>query len=197
MKHLIGAVALVALSVAPLARAADESKPNLVTVYGMSAMVGGGISQFMDATANSDVPIGGAWTGRLTFGTRSYVGAEIAYLGTAQAISALGVGDRAFLLSHGVEAALRLNAATGAFQPYLTAGIGWRNYSVQNTLYNTSDVANVDNTMEIPVGVGLAYRYAGFVADLRVDVRPSFYQQLIGTTNLSNWSAGAKVGWEF
>jgi hypothetical protein len=195
MKHLIGSAALVALMFAPLARADD--KPTLVTPFGMSAMVGGGVAQFIDSTANTNAPLGGEWTGRVTFGTRSFIGAEVAYLGTAQAIDALGVEDKAFLLSHGLEASLRLNATTGALQPYLTAGLGWRNYSVQNTLYNTSDIASSDNVMEIPVGVGLAYRYAGFVADLRLDVRPTFYEQLIGSTSLSNWGVGAKLGWEF
>lgn len=197
MKHLIGSAALVALMVAPLAGAADDTKPTLLTPIGMSAMIGGGVSQFLDSTANANAPIGGQWTARMTFGTRSYLGAEIAYLGSAQAISALGVQDKAYLLSHGLEGALRLNASTGAFQPYLTAGLGWRNYSVQNTLYNTSDIANSDNALELPVGIGLAYRFKGFVVDARADVRPSFYQALIGPTSLTNWSAGAKVGWEF
>jgi hypothetical protein len=197
MKHVIGSAALVALLVAPLARAADDSKPPLLVPIGMSAMVGGGISQFIDPTANSNATLGGNWTARVTLGTRSFLGAEVAYLGTAQAINALGVDDHAYLLSTGLEGALRLNALTGAWQPYLTAGLGWRYFSVQNTLVNTSDVANTDNVLEMPLAVGLAYRNSGLIVDARADVRPSFYQHLMGATSLASWSVGAKVGFEF
>lgn len=194
MKHLIGSVALVALLAAPLAGAEDKTP---ILPSGMSAMVGGGISQFIDPAANANAQLGGNWTARFTYGTRSYLGAELAYLGSSQAINALGVSDHAFLLSNGVEAAIRLNATTTALQPYVTAGLGWRIFSVQNTLVNTSDILDSDNILEVPFAVGLAYRYQGLVVDARADVRPTFYQQLMGRTTLANWSVGAKVGWEF
>lgn len=196
MKHLIGSVAVVALLAAPAARADDSQIEHLLPI-GMSAMVGGGISQFIDSNANSHAPLGGNWTARFTIGTRSYVGAEIAYLGSSQAINALGLDDRAFLLSNGLEGAVRLNAFTGSLQPYATAGLGWRYFSVQNTRVNTSSIANADSILEVPLAVGLAYRYAGFVVDARADLRPTFYQELMGATSLTNWSVGAKVGWEF
>lgn len=194
-------LAAVVVALAPAAALADYpslyNRPDLQAPMGISAAVGGGFIQFMDAGANAAAPGGGSWTARLQLGTRVHVGWEVAYLGSAQAIEALGVDDRAFLLSHGLEGALRLNALTGDWQPYFSAGLGWRRYSIQNTLRNTSSLSSADDTTELPLGVGLAYRYRGLVADLRCELRPVLQGNLLPGINTNTWGVGARLGFEF
>jgi hypothetical protein len=169
----------------------------LLSPIGMSAMIGGGVIQFVDAGANEMAPLGGSWTARFVFGTRTNLAGELAYLGSAQPIDALGVDDKAYLLSNGLEAAFRLNALTGAWQPYATVGVAWRRFDIQNTERNTSSLASTDNVTELPIGAGLAYRNSGFVADVRVELRPNLNTALIADTNLTSWQAGARLGFEF
>ena len=175
----------------------DRNEPRLLTPYGMSAEIGGGVLGFTSSKATDVTQVGGSWTARLVIGTRSHVGVEAAYIGSAQGMNTLGLSDSAYLMSQGAEGALRLNALTGAWQPYAVAGAAWRHYSIQNSSFNTSDVKSSDDVAEVPVGLGVAYRYRGVVADLRVQLRPSFNSSLIGDTNLTTWNAGAKIGWEF
>jgi hypothetical protein len=176
--------------------AADDLRPPLLVPVGLSASVGGGIVQFVDGRANALAPIGGSWTARLTFGTQSPVGAEIAYLGSAQSVSALGLDDHAFLLGTGVEGLVRLNGSSGPWQPFLTAGIGWRHYNLHNTLTNTSTVSSSDNMLEVPVAMGVAYRFQTLVIDGRAELRPAFLGKLITGASLMTWQFGARLGWE-
>lgn len=199
--RILQALMIGALAMGGAAAYADEpsheNQPKLLSEYGMAAEVGGGVLGFTASKATDVTKIGGSWTAKLMIGTRTHFGVEAGYIGSAQGISALGVQDSAYLMSHGAEAALRFNALTGDLQPYAVAGGAWRHYSLQNTSYNTSDVKNSDDVAEVPVGVGLAYRYRGVIADVRVQLRPAFDSTLIGNTNLTNWNAGAKLGWEF
>lgn len=176
-------------------RGRDE--PKLASKIGMSAEIGGGVVGFMTPAANAVTQTGGSWTARLAIGTRSHIGAEAAYVASAQGMDTLGVADRAYLMSNGAEGNLRLNALTGALQPYATVGVAWRRYSVMNSSFNTSDVRDTADVGEIPVGLGLAYRYRGFVGDLRLSLRNSFRSALISNATLSAWDAGARIGWEF
>ena len=130
-------------------------------------------------------------------GTRSHIGAEAAYTGTAQNLDTLGVSDRATLMSNGLEAMARLNVLTGAWQPYAIAGYSWRHYRVANSAVNTSSVAESDNVSAIPVGVGLAWPFSHLVTDLRVTFQGAFGRELIPNANLSTVAANAKVGFEF
>lgn len=174
---------------------ADDATP--LTKIGMDAMVGGGVTSFINTAATDVTRPGGIWTARLILGTRSHFGAEAAYLGTAQALDAIGVDQSAYLLSNGLEGSFRINALTGALQPYAVAGLAWRHYTVQNTKVNTSSVKDVDDVAEIPVGLGIAYRYAGLVADARASMNTALNSSLMGSTNLTNIHLSVKVGFEF
>jgi hypothetical protein len=59
---------------------------------------------------------------------------------------------------------------------------------------------NSDNTVTVPLGVGFAIGYKGFMGDLRYTIRPTYQQTIIanqGGTGLTNWDAGAMIGYEF
>ncbi len=190
-------VAGIGLAAGRAALAQDESKPTLVVPAGMAAFIGGGGTGFAYSGAMDAAHPGGEWEGRFVIGTRSNIAGEIAYLGSAQGMKALGVENTAYLMSNGLEGNLRLNFLTGIIQPYVSAGLGYRHYSMQGTSFNTSSVASSDNVGEIPLAVGLAFRYKGFVAELRGAYNASFVSALIPNTPLSTWNADARVGWEF
>ncbi len=176
----------------------DQRKRALVTKgVGLQVEVGGGVQQFLGRTASSITDPAGAWTARLVVGTRSHIAGEAAYIGSAQALDALGVSDKARLTSNGVEGLLRLNVLRGAFQPYAAAGYTFRRYNISNSAVNTSSVADAANVNEIPVAAGLAYRFRPLVTDLRFTLRNAFGTPLLPNANLSTYTVDAKVGFEF
>ena len=140
---------LVAAAMAPTNARADElghiddpNRPFLMSTYGVAGEIGGGVTRFIDTKATDPTGTGGDWTARLIFGTRTHVGGELAYVGAALPMNTLGVDDNAILMSNGVQANLRLNLFTGAWQPYAAAGLGWRHYNVVNTANNNSEVGS-------------------------------------------------------
>lgn len=192
------AVSLVALGARAEEPKKKDSRPNLlIKGLGMEAEVGGGVQRFIDSGATSVMNTGGAWTARLIVGTRTHIAGEAAYVGTAQTMNALGLSDNAVLLSNGVEGAVRINVLTGDWQPYALAGYTWRRYTITNSAVNTSSVADAANVSEIPVAMGLAYRFKGLVADVRFGLHNAFSSSLLPQTNLSSFSVNGKVGFEF
>lgn len=199
-RNLMRAVAVMAaLGSAAFAQAPQgrSDSPHLLTPVGMSAMVGGGTFNYVENNANAATQMGGSWTARLQVGTRSMLGGEVGYVGTAQPINALGLDGGAMLLGNGVEGAVRVNLLSGAVQPYALVGVAWKYLSIQNAAYNTSSILDNDHLFEIPAAVGVAYRYSRFVADLRLGYRAALQTQLIPRGNLSAWDAGLRVGVEF
>lgn len=192
-------MALAALAlVLPGVGETAEKKPKLIFPAGMSAEIGGGIRTFMNNEAIDTSPLGAMWTARFIYGTRSYFGVEGAYEGSYQAVAnGLGVDNSAVLLSNAGEGLLRGNLFTGAWQPYLVVGFGYRRYSLQNEGVNTSSIKGSDDVPEIPVGIGLAYRTGGLVIDLRGMYRTALDQELIPEVNLNTLNVGLKVGFEF
>jgi hypothetical protein len=145
--------------------------------YGITAETGGGVGGFTDSHLSGAAA--GTWTARLTFGSRSHLGGEVAYTGSAQRLS------DAWLVGNGVETAMRWNVLTGIWQPYLFGGLGWTHFAPRS-----GDVA------QLPIGFGLAWRYGGFVADTRFTCRLAAPSPVIAGENLTTWELGARVGFE-
>jgi len=213
MKKIIWCAACAASLLSAVAFAQDQSYPQgqspsgyrgaptreavATKGVGMEIQLGGGIQTFTGKVANSFTEPAGDWQARLIVGTRSFLAGEAAYIGTAQGLDVLGVDQKASLMSNGLEAALRLNLLRGPLQPYAIAGYTWRHYHVANTEVNTSSVAPSANVNEIPVGVGMAYRFRPLTADLRATLHNAFNNDLIPGTNLSSFGVDAKLGFEF
>src|SRR5215831_7977102 len=100
--------ALGLLSVAQTARAQEKGGAKLLTPYGESLSVGGGVVNFVGDTARNVTDVGGYWDVRLAFGTRTPIGIEAAYIGAAQNVTAVGMTN-AFLVRNGMEANARIN----------------------------------------------------------------------------------------
>jgi hypothetical protein len=128
--------------------------------------VGGGVDDFANGAQRRATDIGGDWNARLTIGTRSFIAAEISYIGSAQTAH-LGplTGDKT-LYGNGAQGALRLNLSGGMLpvQPFIFGGGAWRHYSTTGNNSISSDV------WEVPAGAGIA----GYVADLMIDVRGEY-----------------------
>lgn len=178
-----------------------EEKPEPV---GVSLTVGGGVFGFTDQAMRDTTASGGMWDVRAAIGTHSPIAVEAAYIGTAQNINSVGLDDGAMLLGTGVEGIARVNLAPNqVVNPYFFGGAAWKRIDLTNTDTNTSDVQEVDNLIEIPVGVGLGYRMSGFVLDGRAELRMATEEDLIRNdpdtedVRLHTWTAGAKLGYEF
>lgn len=171
---------------------------------GMTLFAGGGVSDFLEANARSETRTGGAWTARLTVGTRSILAFDASYVGGANAINGLG-GESPTLVRNGLEGGLRLNAPLVArdtlLEPYVLAGIGWNSYRITglgtaNASLNTAS----DNALTVPLAAGFTVGRHGFMADLRFTLRPTYDQNVFAGqagSALSNWDLGAMLGYEF
>lgn len=182
----------------------ESEDETLLTRYGLSLTVGGGVSGFTDETMRDTANDGGVWDVRAAFGTHYPVAIEAAYIGSVQSIDAVGLDADAMLLGTAVEGLARVNLIPdGAFNPYFFAGAAWRRYDLTNADTNTSDVTETDNLLEIPTGVGIGYRLGGFVADLRGEFRIANNEDLIredfgpDRARMHTWAASAKLGYEF
>lgn len=193
--------------------ASEEEWP--ATVYGVSVSVGGGVQDFTDSNMQDTTDIGGMWDVRAIIGTRTPIAVEAAYTGSAQSIdSRFGEEDTATLVGTGLEGALRLNLLPlESFTPYAAAGLGWRRYDVVGADFRTADVGigDEDTLLEIPLTGGLAYRYAGLMADARFTYRASVGEDLVisddelpdqidsdaGKAGMDNWNVSARLGYEF
>jgi hypothetical protein len=180
------------------------------TIQGMGAVLSaaGGVSAFSHSEARDFVDTGGTWDLRGAFGTRTLVGMEAAYIGTANGFET--PGESATLFGNGLEVSGRLNilrnglvsTRTAGFQPYVLAGFAWKNYELSGDLV-TADVEDGDNAFEIPVGTGVAYYFdSGVMLDARFAYRFSFEEDLIqrageDSANLSNWNVTGRLGVEF
>ena len=168
--------------------------------YGSTVMLGGGVMNFTGA-ARSAAQTGGSWDLRLGWGTRSILGFEAAYVGSANKMSVSGLDPNTMLLGTGAEGALRLNAPfpgrDALIEPFGFGGLGWTRFDLVNDDFNGSNVREKDHVMTVPVGAGLALASRGFMVDARYTYRFVYREDLIGNTNLDNWIISANIGSEF
>jgi hypothetical protein len=174
---------------------------------GMAIMGGGGVTDFTQNTARDTTSTGGSWDVRLVFGTRRWLGFEGSYVGGANSLHNLGTNNSSTLVRNGVEGSLRLNLPLYVhdtlFEPYAAGGVGWNGYRVTNynaALSSSAISANSDNTVSVPLAVGFALGYKGFIADTRFTLRPTYNQTLLTQETsgaLTNWDFGGMIGYEF
>jgi hypothetical protein len=178
-------------------------------VFGWALMAGGGYQDFTNGDMRDRTNGGGAWDVRFIGGTRSYFGFEGAYVGAARSIQTLGVtANNPTLVSNGLEGTLRFNVpivkGASLLEPYGVVGLGWSRYHIANYNSNTATLSDFngrdDDVMTVPLGLGLAYGYKRFIADVRGTYSPTYYNDLLRANNgaaLSTWGIGGQVGWAF
>lgn len=182
----------------------------LVTPAGVYGFLGGGVSNFTQSEAEGATDVGGYWDARVGIGTRSILGGEVAYVGSARDIVANGLASDAFLISNGLEGVARLNFPitppdTGVLlEPYGFAGVGWNRFNLNTDSANTSSVDDVDDVMTVPLGIGFAVGFSGLTLDARATYRQAIGSDLLGSggnsfddTSLNSWGLGGALGFEF
>jgi len=179
---------------------------------GTQVTLGGGVTEFTDQTVRDTTsPAGGMWSLRAALGTHVPIGLEVAYIGTATQIRSLFSAPTSMLVGTTFEADLRLNFMPHyVIDPYMFGGIGATRYVLDErefTLASTG-VANHDDVMEVPIGAGISYRWAGIVADVRGTFRAVEGSQLVVAENaqrqpingfapMHSWDATLAIGYEF
>ncbi|MDP2342010.1 MAG: hypothetical protein Q8O67_13715 [Deltaproteobacteria bacterium] len=182
----------------------------LITPAGIYGFLGGGVSNFTQSTAADVTEVGGYWDARVGIGTRSIIGGEVAYVGSARDIVATGLNSDAFLVSNGLEGIARLNVpitpedTTILIEPYTFAGLGWNRFDISSDSPNTSSFADEDNVLSVPLGVGLSVGFSGVTLDARATYRQAVGSDLLASsdssfddTALNSWGLGAALGFEF
>jgi hypothetical protein len=174
---------------------------------GVGVTLGGGAVGFWKDGTKSFVDIGGTWDVRATLGTRLPIAFELAYVGTAQGMNALGLDTNAILLGSTAEGDVRINILRGRVQPYVFGGVGYTYYRITNTAIATSDLQRTDNVLEVPFGAGLSWRLGqALLLDVRGTGRLTYFDELFqnaatatnaGNSRLYNWMGTAHLGWEF
>jgi len=178
-----------------------------VVPTGFSFQVGGGVTAFSRQETRDTFGTGGYWDARAILGSRSFLGAELAYVGSARDATASGLTGNGRLLGNGAEAAVRVNLPIEQqrllVEPFLFGGVGWTYYQVVNENGNSSNVKDHANALSIPFGAGISAAYDHFTVDARFTYRSVFDDKLVPLTggdrdheDLQNWSAGLTVGYE-
>jgi hypothetical protein len=175
-----------------------------VSKLGLAILAGGGVTDFTQGSTRDETHLGGTWDVRVTIGTRHWIGFEASYIGSASPIEALGLSSNSKLVRNGIEGALRVQAPLRhqctLLEPYILGGVGWNAYRVTNAGPTASVTTNSDNTLVLPFAVGFMVGYKGLVGDVRYTIRPTYRQTLLanqGANALTNWDAGAMIGFEF
>lgn len=181
---------------------------------GIGIGAGGGVVGFVDdSLRNTTGNVGGMWSLRVALGTHTPLGVELAYLGSATPIDTeFGRAD-ALMLGTSVEAVARYNLMPRSrVAPYVFGGVGWQRFTIDDTAFQLSDVgiANRDDLLVLPAGVGIGYRFGPLVTDLRGTFRTAAFEGLVlETPELSlatgagafapmhTWDASLNVGYEF
>lgn len=178
---------------------------------GIAVMGGAGVTSYAKSAISDVTSLGGAWGFRFTIATRRWLSFEAAYVGGRNQLSGVLAStasrESITLNRNGVEGALRVNAPLYAgdtlLSPFILAGAGWTAFKVNNIQSVTADagISNApDNTFTVPLAVGFAVGYRGFIADVRGTYRPTFLQSTFidqGGNALTNWDAGGMLGVEF
>jgi hypothetical protein len=212
---LAGGLALSGLFAAAPALAQDAASTvwrprSLATMpvvpTGVVFQAGGGLTGFSRQATRDAFDTGPYWDARAILGNRSFLGAELAYVGSVRDATASGLTGGA-LLGNGAEAAVRVNLPIEQqrllLEPFVFGGVGWTYYQIVNEDDNSSNIKDHANALSIPFGAGFSAAYDHVTVEARFTYRPVFDDDLVALTggdrahaDLQNWSAGLTVGYE-
>ena len=169
--------------------------------YGVAVMLGGGAADWRHGSLRSDTGIAGTWDVRVALGTRWPVAVELSYIGSAQNINLLGLDSDAKLLGNGAQGVGRINIFDWNIQPFLFGGVAWTHYSLEDTSIRTSAVLDTDDVLEVPAGVGINWKYRGFLLDVRGEYRFAFFDDMFGnltsSSDMARYGGNANIGYAF
>jgi hypothetical protein len=176
-----------------------ESSQGLMTRYGEYLLLGGGVTDFTEDALKDGFDVGTTWDLRVGFGSRFFVGAEAAYVGSFRGAD----GPGSDVLTNGAEGVIRLQYpyVRGAWliEPFAFGGLGFSRLSVRDA---PPGVEDSDDLGVVPFGAGLTLGYGRFLVDARFTYRSTFAEDLQvagagGSPSLDQWAVGASIGYEF
>lgn len=187
----------------------ERTQPWAIMIQEPIISAGFGLSEFTEGTIETLADRGVNWDVRAIWGKNANLGFELAYIGASYDVKG-PLGQEETLVGNGIETSLRLNflpatispQALGAWQPYVTAGLAWKNYQLGEIVTDNGEVRtrSSDDTLEIPISAGLAFHFPGqLMVDARAAYRASFYNDLVrqGNDSLDNWDVTGRLGWAF
>src|SRR5688500_17496874 len=146
-----------------------------VLPVGFGLQLGGGITAFTGEAARDMLGTGAYWDLRAVLGTRSYLGAELAYVGSARQVNVAGF-DASAVIGNGGEAVVRTNLPLQLravrLVPFAFGGVGWTGYKLLSEDPDGPGVASEANVLTVPFGVGVGASYQNFTMDARFTYRP-------------------------
>jgi hypothetical protein len=167
---------------------------------GIALQLGGGFEDITNQSMRDSTGAGASWDVRLVFGTHAIMGLERAYVGATRQITPLDRTSTSYLLSNGVEAALRLNApiVRGSIlvEPFGFIGAGWAHYTIADYRQDfTADFTSRDDVLTVPVGGGLAFADQALMLDVRASYTATYDNDMVrGGGGLDHWGIGGNVG---
>lgn len=139
----------------------DRLDPDVTVGVGWAGFAGRELRGLFDA--------GPAWQVRAGVGEWDAVRFEVVYSGSIQDATAMDASPNARLVGNGVHGQFRINVLPELpVEPFFFAGAGWSNYRVTGgTAGAAIRSTGRDNVIEVPIGIGGAYRYGDFYFDVR------------------------------
>ncbi|HEY2745752.1 MAG TPA: outer membrane beta-barrel protein [Polyangia bacterium] len=161
---------------------------------------GAGPANYFGSALNATLDVGAGWDARVTFGARSVLALEAAYVGAENNIDTVS-GIHGRLDSQGVDGDLRLQLPT-VVTPYLFGGVGYNHMALVRTSSESfaGPLNESDNQVTIPAGAGFsAYLGKHTTVDLRGTYRliPDNGLTVMNNSNIHQWVAQAHVGYVF
>ena len=88
---------------------------------------------------------------------------------------------------------------SGGFASQLVDGVAWRHYDLTNANFNTTDVEDSANVVELPYGFGVAGYWRNLVADVRGDFRWAWGDRIVafGDEDQYRWNVMGNIGYAF
>jgi hypothetical protein len=192
--------ALVALAPAAANAQSNDGNGNLMTRYSGYFLAGGGVTDYFSQAVKDQLGTGGSWDLRLGFGNRSYLGAELAYVGSARKAGSLGSD----LFTNGAEAVMRVqypwSDGEWLVEPFAFGGVGWTHFQITDA--TTAAMASSDDVFVMPVGGGVTLGYDHLLLDTRFTYRHTFDAKLIrdadgSAAEMNSWAITAAIGYRF
>ena len=191
---------LVALAPAFATAQVPAGSSDLLTRYGEYVLVGGGVTNYFEKTVKDRVDTGVTWDARAGLGSRSFLGAELAYVGSARAAHSLGTN----LVTNGVEGVVRVqypwHMDRWLVEPFAFGGAGWTHFKLNSS--SSLALQDANDLFVVPVGAGVMAIYDHIVMDARFTYRQTFDESLIpasggSAASLKSWAITGAIGYEF
>jgi opacity protein-like surface antigen len=184
----------------PPASVAHHRKHNVVFApEEFMLTTGAGPTNYFGSSNTMRTDVGAAWDVRATFGARSILALEAAYMGATNTVEQNSVHN-GNINSNGIDSDLRLQLPFRV-QPYIFGGVGW-NYMTLNNSTISATQKTTDNQVTVPAGAGFsAYLTRHLDFDLRGTYRYIGANELQtpggGSTVSHQWLAQARLGYAF